>query len=49
MAEGAKRRVAALKEKVRLHGDEANHEQTDYWSNRDLIPLPPNRRTWGML
>ncbi|KAH9902050.1 uracil permease [Xylariomycetidae sp. FL2044] len=40
-------RLRALKEKVRLHGDEAQHEQTDKWSNRDLIPLPPQRRTWG--
>ncbi|ORY05052.1 NCS1 nucleoside transporter family protein-like protein [Clohesyomyces aquaticus] len=34
-------------ENIRLHGDEAQHEQTDSWSNRDLIPLPPSRRTWG--
>ncbi|KAI9728802.1 MAG: hypothetical protein M1834_007188 [Cirrosporium novae-zelandiae] len=36
-----------LKNKAKLHGDEAQHEQTDSWSNRDLIPLPPSRRTWG--
>ncbi|RDW65142.1 uracil permease-4 [Coleophoma crateriformis] len=37
------RRVA---EKLRLKGDESKHEQTDSWSNRDLIPLPPARRQW---
>ncbi|KAH8808659.1 uracil permease [Xylogone sp. PMI_703] len=36
-----------LRDKVRLHGEEEKHEQTDAWSNRDLIPLPPHRRTWG--
>ncbi|KAI1082723.1 NCS1 nucleoside transporter family protein-like protein [Whalleya microplaca] len=40
-------RFGVVKEKIRLHGDEAQHEQTDQWSNRDLIPLPPSRRTWG--
>ncbi|KAJ9148595.1 Uracil permease [Pleurostoma richardsiae] len=40
-------RLRTLKEKVKLHGDAAQHEQTDSWSNRDLIPLPPQRRTWG--
>lgn len=40
-------RLGALKEKARLHGDETKHEQTDAWSNRDLIPLPPERRTWS--
>ncbi|KAI0031376.1 permease for cytosine/purines, uracil, thiamine, allantoin-domain-containing protein [Vararia minispora EC-137] len=32
---------------VKLHGDEERHEQTDAWCNRDLVPLPPDRRTWG--
>ncbi|KAK7736162.1 hypothetical protein SLS53_007190 [Cytospora paraplurivora] len=40
-------RLATIKEKVRLHGDDNRHEQTDAWSNRDLIPLPPERRTWN--
>ena len=31
---------------IRLKGDDEKHEQTDRWSNRDLIPLPPERRTW---
>ncbi|KAJ7462167.1 permease for cytosine/purines, uracil, thiamine, allantoin-domain-containing protein [Mycena latifolia] len=31
---------------VKLQGDEDKHERTDAWSNRDLIPLPPARRTW---
>ncbi|KAI1385016.1 NCS1 nucleoside transporter family protein-like protein [Hypoxylon trugodes] len=47
MAAGIRSRFADVKEKIRLHGDEAQHEQTDRWSNRDLIPLPPSRRTWG--
>ncbi|KAI0019520.1 uracil permease [Xylariomycetidae sp. FL0641] len=40
-------RLNAIREKSRLHGDESRHEQTDRWSNRDLIPMPPERRTWG--
>lgn len=47
MATGLRSRFEAVKEKIRLHGDETRHEQTDQWCNRDLIPLPPNRRTWG--
>ncbi|KAI1846825.1 hypothetical protein JX266_007046 [Neoarthrinium moseri] len=47
MTSNIRRRVVGLKEKIRLHGDETQHEQTDHWSNRDLIPLPPHRRTWG--
>jgi hypothetical protein len=39
--------LLALRHQIRLKGDEAKHEQTDAWSNRDLIPLPPERRTWG--
>lgn len=46
---GCRSRLQGLKEKARLHGDEAKHEQTDSWSNRDLIPLPPERRTWSEL
>ncbi|KAI5927569.1 uracil permease [Camillea tinctor] len=44
---GLRSRFESLREKARLHGDEAQHEQTDHWSNRDLIPLPQQRRTWG--
>ncbi|KAH8732728.1 NCS1 nucleoside transporter family protein-like protein [Phaeosphaeriaceae sp. PMI808] len=40
-------RFIAFRHQIQLRGDIANHEQTDAWSNRDLIPLPPNRRTWG--
>ena len=40
-------RLRRLNEKIKLHGDDEKHEQTDAWSNRDLIPLPPQRRTWG--
>lgn len=39
--------VRRVHEAVVLKGDEEKHEQTDAWSNRDLIPLPPARRTWG--
>lgn len=39
--------VRRVKEAAALRGDEAQHEQTDAWSNRDLILLPPTRRTWG--
>lgn len=39
--------MARIDQKIRLKGDDAKHEQTDAWSNRDLIPLPPGRRTWG--
>lgn len=37
------------KESVHLEvqGDEDKHEHVNSWSNRDLIPLPPTRRTWG--
>ncbi|KAF2488825.1 uracil permease [Lophium mytilinum] len=40
-------RLQKIREKIQLHGDDEQHEQTDSWSNRDLIPLPPARRTWG--
>jgi NCS1 family nucleobase:cation symporter-1 len=40
-------KLAEIGHRIRLKGDDAKHEQTDAWSNRDLIPLPPNRRTWG--
>ncbi|KAF2831321.1 hypothetical protein CC86DRAFT_137727 [Ophiobolus disseminans] len=39
-------RLAALDHRIQLKGDDTKHEQTDAWSNRDLIPLPPSRRTW---
>ncbi|KAF2001266.1 NCS1 nucleoside transporter family protein-like protein [Amniculicola lignicola CBS 123094] len=42
-----KRRIRGFNAGVRLKGNEELHEQTDAWSNRDLIPLPPSRRTWG--
>lgn len=44
---GIRNRLAGFGQYVRLKGNEAKHEQTDAWSNRDLIPLPPDRRTWG--
>ncbi|KAH7087160.1 NCS1 nucleoside transporter family protein-like protein [Paraphoma chrysanthemicola] len=42
-----RRRLSVLHEYIKLKGDDEKHEQTDAWSNRDLIPLPPERRTWG--
>ncbi|EUC48695.1 hypothetical protein COCMIDRAFT_33771 [Bipolaris oryzae ATCC 44560] len=42
-----KHRITSLPQSLRLKGNESKHEQTDAWSNRDLIPLPPERRTWG--
>ncbi|KUJ17170.1 uracil permease [Mollisia scopiformis] len=40
-------RLRKFGEKLQVKGDEAQHEKTDSWSNRDLIPLPPSRRTWA--
>ena len=40
-------RLRRVHEAVKLKGDDSQQEQTDAWSNRDLIPLPPSRRTWG--
>lgn len=37
-----------IKKTLQVRGDENNHEQTDAWANRDLIPLPPDRRTWAI-
>ncbi|KAF2728930.1 NCS1 nucleoside transporter family protein-like protein [Polyplosphaeria fusca] len=42
-----RKRAVWAERQIRLKGDESRHEQTDAWSNRDLIPLPPERRTWG--
>ncbi|KAH9873714.1 hypothetical protein IAQ61_004340 [Plenodomus lingam] len=39
--------LVALDQAIRVKGDEGKHEYTDAWSNHDLIPLPPSRRTWG--
>ncbi|KAE9569815.1 Transporter aclS [Colletotrichum fructicola] len=39
--------VQRVKEAVILKSDESRHEEVSAWSNRDLIPLPPSRRTWG--
>ena len=32
---------------LKLQSNEERHEHVSSWSNRDLIPLPPSRRTWG--
>lgn len=43
--------VLAAVRKVRdaavLKADESRREETTAWCNRDLVPLPPSRRTWG--
>lgn len=44
-----RRRLAAVDQRIRLKGDDTKHEQTNAWSNRDLIPLPSERRTWGWI
>ncbi|VUC20526.1 unnamed protein product [Clonostachys rosea] len=30
-----------------LKADSSRNEETTAWCNRDLVPLPPSRRTWG--
>ncbi|RMZ66791.1 NCS1 nucleoside transporter family [Pyrenophora seminiperda CCB06] len=47
MSMALRNRLATIHQKIQLIGDDEKHEQTDAWSNRDLIPLPPERRTWG--
>ncbi|KAK8081654.1 uracil permease [Apiospora saccharicola] len=36
-----------MKEAVALQPDEEHPEEVSAWSNRDLVPVPPSRRTWG--
>ncbi|KAH7024449.1 uracil permease [Microdochium trichocladiopsis] len=36
-----------VKEAAALKADPTRHEETTTWCNRDLVPLPPSRRTWG--
>ncbi|KAK7951233.1 uncharacterized protein PG986_006961 [Apiospora aurea] len=36
-----------MKDAMALKSDESQPEEVSAWSNRDLIPLPPSRRTWG--
>lgn len=43
----ANKTIQRVKEAVILKSDESRHEEVSAWSNRDLIPLPPSRRTWG--
>ncbi|KAK0449149.1 permease for cytosine/purines, uracil, thiamine, allantoin-domain-containing protein [Armillaria borealis] len=43
------RSLHQLHDAVKLHGDEEKHEKTDAWCNRDLVPMPPSRRTWGLV
>ncbi|KAH8842798.1 hypothetical protein MCOR27_006624 [Pyricularia oryzae] len=43
----ASRSLRKLREAVTLKADESRQEETTTWNNRDLVPLPPSRRTWG--
>lgn len=43
------RSLRQLNDAVKLHGDDEKHEKTDAWCNRDLVPMPPSRRTWGLV
>ncbi|OSS44454.1 hypothetical protein B5807_10891 [Epicoccum nigrum] len=36
-----------IREAAVLEANETRNEETTAWCNRDLIPLPPSRRTWG--
>ena len=48
-----KQRITVYARKIKesahleLQSNEESHEHVNSWSNRDLIPLPPSRRTWG--
>lgn len=44
MATNVLRRV---RDAATLKANESRHEETTSWVNRDLVPLPPSRRTWG--
>lgn len=39
--------ITRLREAATLKADETRNEETTAWCNRDLVPLPPSRRTWG--
>ncbi|KAG9254168.1 permease [Emericellopsis atlantica] len=39
--------VRRIRDAAVLKADESRHEETTAWCNRDLVPLPPSRRTWG--
>ncbi|KAL0577979.1 hypothetical protein V5O48_004017 [Marasmius crinis-equi] len=43
---GVRNLLRKVDKAARLPANEEEHERTDSWSNRDLIPLPPQRRTW---
>ncbi|GKT54032.1 NCS1 nucleoside transporter family protein [Colletotrichum tofieldiae] len=43
----AQKTIRRIRETAMLKSDESRHEEVSAWSNRDLIPLPPSRRTWG--
>jgi NCS1 family nucleobase:cation symporter-1 len=40
--------LAALHQRIKLKGDDEKHEQTDAWSNRDLIPYA-EPRAWFLV
>ncbi|KIW77744.1 hypothetical protein AYO21_04863 [Fonsecaea monophora] len=37
-----------LKERLQVPKDEDSYYDNTRWCNRDLIPMPPERRTWGI-
>ncbi|KAJ3546190.1 hypothetical protein NM208_g2119 [Fusarium decemcellulare] len=39
--------IRRIREAAVLEADESRQEETTAWCNRDLVPLPPSRRTWG--
>ncbi|TDZ18963.1 Transporter aclS [Colletotrichum orbiculare MAFF 240422] len=43
----ANKTLRRVREAAVLKSDASQHEDVSAWSNRDLIPLPPSRRTWG--
>ena len=39
--------IRKVRDAAVLKADPARQEETTAWCNRDLVPLPPSRRTWG--
>ena len=46
MLESKRSFLANLDEKLQCPIDEDADYENTYWCNRDLIPIPPSRRTW---
>ena len=43
--------MATLKmlERIKVRDDTTHGFETTKWINYDIAPLPPNRRTWGVV